>query len=347
MEWSEQFKIEKKKKLQYEEAFDVEKWYPLIPEHTFKSEVLNFTIEEAKEFTDFYRTTLNKKQIVNIKDSKTLIHVQDKIDKSIKNMFKKNKNCSGVFVRLGPRSPKDTPMFDGYRIGACERFKNIFKSKMRENKHSYESIEYKNELYLSFASSLTQALKVINGNEAMDLLLNSERVFTDLRSAIDFSENFDVNIIIREWNDSLRYDLEFRCFVYQNQLNAISQYDFNFFSKELLMKSEKIKQNISNYFNKNIQNKLGKLENYVIDFGMSSNFDDIFVIELNPFNNEESKGTGSSLFNWNDDDKILKNGPLTIRVTQDYQKIQIHPDWIDFIKKTEEEIKNENNCSVQ
>ena len=178
-------------------------------------------------------------------------------------------------------------MFDGYNIDACERFKKIFKKKMRENKHKYESIEYQNELYLSFASSLTYALKVKNGFEAMDLLLNSERVFTDLRQSIEFSEKFNVNIIIREWNDSLKYDLEFRCFVFNNKLNAISQYDYTFFSSELYIKSEVIKEKISSYFNQNIQNKLEKLENYVIDFGMSSNFDEIYVIELNPFNNED------------------------------------------------------------
>jgi hypothetical protein len=177
-------------------------------------------------------------------------------------------------------------MFDGYGIQACERFKLIFKTKIKQIKHQPGSIEYQNDLYISFASSLTQALKVRNGNEALDLLLNSERVFTDLRRALDFSERFEVKLILREWNDSIKYEYEFRCFVYQNSLNAISQYDYCFFSEELVKDSEKLKTSISNFFDEVVKNKLNDLENYVIDFGVTKS-GEIFIIELNPFNTEE------------------------------------------------------------
>jgi hypothetical protein len=177
-------------------------------------------------------------------------------------------------------------MFDGYGIQACERFKLIFKTKIKQIKHKSGSIEYQNDLYISFASSLTQALKVRNGNEALDLLLNSERVFTDLRRALDFSEKFEVKLILREWNDDIKYEYEFRCFVYQNSLNAISQYDYCFFSEELMMNSDKMKSSISSFFDGVVKNKLKDLENYVIDFGVTKS-GEIFVIELNPFNTEE------------------------------------------------------------
>jgi hypothetical protein len=44
---------------------------------------------------------------------------------------------------------------------------------------------------------------------------------------------------------------------------------------------------------------------------------------------------------------VLKNGPLTIRLVEKYQIIQLHPDWLDFIEKTQDEIKNESNCNIQ
>jgi hypothetical protein len=153
-------------------------------------------------------------------------------------------------------------------------------------KHPKGTKEYQNELYLEFISSLTQAMKVTNGNEALDLLLNSERVFNDLKRAIEFPEFFDVKLILREWNDSIVYQKEFRCFVYQNSLTAISQYDPFFFSEELLNSSKNIKESIKSFFDKMVKEKLKEFENYVIDFGMTES-GEIFVIELNPFNNEE------------------------------------------------------------
>jgi hypothetical protein len=145
--------------------------------------------------------------------------------------------------------------------------------------------EYNNELYLTFISSLTQAMKITNGNEALDLLLNSERVFNDLKRAMEFPESFNVKLILREWNDLIVYEKEFRCFVYQNSLTAISQYDPFFYSKNLIESLETIKDSISLFFEKNVKEKLKELKNYVIDFGMTES-GEIFAIELNPFNNE-------------------------------------------------------------
>ena len=139
--------------------------------------------------------------------------------------------------------------------------------------------------YRAVCNSLIKSLKIKNSEEAIELLSNSQRVADDLQRELKYSNNFSLKIIIREWNNNLPYEMEFRGFVYKNKLTAISQYDSYLFSKELNLKKKEIEKKINTFFNEMIKEKLKKFENYIIDFGIL-NDGNIVVIELNPFNNE-------------------------------------------------------------
>jgi hypothetical protein len=125
--------------------------------------------------------------------------------------------------------------------------------------------------YLNICNALIKSLKVKNGNEAMDLICNSQRVADDLTRELKYSEDFSLNIVIREWNDSLSYEMEFRGFVCKNKLTAISQYDSYLYSKKLNDEKDEIEEK--------------HLDSYIVDFGILTN-GKIVIIELNPFNNE-------------------------------------------------------------
>jgi hypothetical protein len=101
-----------------------------------------------------------------------------------------------------------------------------------------------------------------------------------------------MKIILREWNPYIRYDLEFRCFVYDNNLTAISQYDFSLHSEIIKNNHNLIKESILKYFNDKIKNSLINFKNYVIDIAIldREEFSTLKVIELNPFNTEEFSG---------------------------------------------------------
>jgi hypothetical protein len=90
------------KKLNYESKFDLEKWYPLIKEETFKSEILDFSLEEANSFLEFYTKPLKENEKFNFENHEILINLEKKLDSQIQKMLNSNSNCSGVFVRLGP-----------------------------------------------------------------------------------------------------------------------------------------------------------------------------------------------------------------------------------------------------
>jgi hypothetical protein len=57
------------------------------------------------------------------------------------------------------------------------------------------------------------------------LFYHSDKIKNDLETALKFPKLWDVEIIVREFNPHVQLENEYRGFVYENQLNALSQYD--------------------------------------------------------------------------------------------------------------------------
>ena len=132
----------------------------------------------------------------------------------------------------------------------------------------------------------------------------------------------NVQIAIRKWENRVRDDLEFRCFVFDGKLTAISQYNHycyfphlgNINSKQTLNLLKKIKISIIKYWNDNIKDCVPYSE-YIVDIAvlegkklntaleMNDSLDCV-VIELNPY----ATTTGAGLFDWRRDEKQLKYG---------------------------------------
>jgi hypothetical protein len=175
------------------------------------------------------------------------------------------------------------PFFEGTLTH--DRFIKILSNELKNLKElQISSLEVNQFKYLSICNSLIKSLKVKNGKEAMDLICNSQRVADDLSRELKYSDDFSLNIVIREWNDSLSYEMEFRGFVCKNNLTAISQYDSYLYSKKLNDEKDEIENKITTFFNENLKEKLKHLDSYIIDYGILEN-GKIVIIELNPFNN--------------------------------------------------------------
>ena len=145
--------------------------------------------------------------------------------------------------------------------------------------------------------------------------------------------------------------MEFRCFVYQSNLTAISQY--NYFCKFYHLQNneivQKIKKTISQYWQEKIQPLLNpfpeKYSNYVIDIGLierkGTTEYDCIVIEMNPFETT----TNPSLFNWTiDNDQLTgKGNEIEIRVQLDYYPYI--EDYIEFLLEVNECNGDNNSLS--
>jgi hypothetical protein len=234
---------------------------------------------------------------------------------------------SPCFIRLTTRSPKDAAMIP------CNDLKSLQNSPQLPI----------NQKLIRYFELLTQYLQVTNGSQAMRLLQESERVFLDIQQAFDASTPtspvnpqshlgsyettasricpWDMGICIRKWDHRINEKYEFRCFVFQNNLVAISQYNTYIYCEELLRDRDILQSLMIRFYQFHIlpifQHSNNIPTSCILDLaiflplptlselssGNSLSFflDHLIVIELNPYN----RRTGGGCFHWDLDSGIL------------------------------------------
>jgi len=91
-------------------------------------------------------------------------------------------------------------------------------------------------------------MAVKNGEEALALLLHSSRVNTDISRTLDHSEHgFKMYLLLRKFCP-IEPSMEFRGFVYNNKLTAVSQYYDSCFFQELVENKIQLKKKNSGLF---------------------------------------------------------------------------------------------------
>jgi hypothetical protein len=121
----------------------------------------------------------------------------------------------------------------------------------------------------------------------------------------------EINIYLLEWI-KIDMDKEFRVFVVDNKISCISQQ--NIYKKsEYLINHPNLNlliENLNQYFENNIKNKLIDFQNYIMDIAIYNN--DFYFIEINPFG--QNYTSGSACFHWiNDNDIIYNNSIIEFR----------------------------------
>ena len=295
--------------------FNLDVWYPLVKDITFKSYFIPLEREEGKVIFKYYKS----KADITYNEYKILESLERKIDTVIQNNDNLKKN--GAFIRLIDRSPKDGDPYNNEKV--LEEYKNNLEKLSKElNKDT-------NDNNIRRASmDKTHMLIVRNGKEALNLVLTSERNHIDIN---DWIENGGKQqIVLREWNNELSLDYEFRVFIYNNRITAISQYDLYGLFPHLIEEKEKIKKLIHDFWEKEVKNKI-KFPFYIVDFGYING--NIIFIELSPF----LPTTGAGLYHWNYDLNELENGEGNIRIReQELENLDVLvDDWEDQMKNAE------------
>ena len=334
--------------------FDVEGWYEILRNETFPTEFIPISQSMAQAFVNYYQTRYSSTKMLNTNDIELI--------QSMENQLKQRISNNEIFIRLSSRSPKDGKPLDPQKMSQIYREK--FEELKIENPDEYLTNEGKaNMQMIAFCYAQNHALKVTNEIEALNLLLSSERVYYDLNEVLDCEKmkdnktnviklhDWNNHIVLRQWSQRLDPSMEFRCFVYQSKLTAITQYDYycKYYHLQNENVIEQIKNTIIQYWKDKIQPLLDpypeKFTNYVIDIGLienqSTNKYDCIIIEMNPFGTT----SGGSLFHWIDDnDRLRGNGnDVEIRIQRNYYPdIQ---DYIAFILEVNQCNMNEENNS--
>jgi len=176
-----------------------------------------------------------------------------------------------------------------------------------------------------------KALRITNSEEALQLLLKSKRVYEDLIS-IEPLMPYDITnyIVLREWSPELidHPEMEFRGFVYSNQFNALTQYDYLSYHKKVIDNKDLLEKQIKDFWH-TIRGDLSSHQAYIIDFFVAS--DGVKIVELNSF----EAWTGACLFTWHEHSDILKNGPFTFAVVEEQPQEDLlellPPTWRKYI----------------
>ncbi len=182
----------------YVSACDVQNWFDVLKDHTFPTEW--FALDDMQ--THAIRARFSKQPLTK-QGEKQLVVLQGIIDSLI------TKLGGAAFVRLSTRSPKDA-------IVSSPEF-------IRYMQECTNSIDPDNLAALGFAfyDCVMKAGRITSGKAAVDLLCNSSRVFMDLRRAAD--AKFQVLCVVRGYS-YLAPSSEFRVFVVQGKITAVSQY---------------------------------------------------------------------------------------------------------------------------
>lgn len=130
-------------------------------------------------------------------------------------------------------------------------------------------------------------------------------VTTNSKHVCFYDDDTSCNIYCIPWKH-IDISKEFRVFVYDNNITAISVQDIYNVSQWLVdMTSDKLENiimKIMSYFEQSIRDKLEYINTYTYDFAFTED-DDPYFIEPNSFG--ANYAAGSSLFHWtNDYDKL-------------------------------------------
>lgn len=293
--------------------WDIDVWYPPMKSFTFPTKFLPLTFEEAHAILAFHDVSWrHAKPSLLPSDISTLKRLEVAIDDLIKEF---PGHCA--FMRFCGRSPKDGEPLNRDAILSkyqCERNKLV-------NDHCLPDDANTKMIAITRASTL----KVRSGQEAMSLLLTSERLYSDILDWVRYGE--PEQICLREWSDDLLLENEFRVFVHEGRVTAISQYDHYTYLPALEPMKEFIKYGIEKLWKK-IHVMIGS-QNYVVDIAYlpsKPDGEDFIVIEFSPF----LPCTGASLFNWGNDIDVLEGRhPMEFRTKA---SCDIHPQLDDLIE---------------
>jgi len=303
---------------------DNNKWYHEFSGITFETYFTPFSEEQGRAYVAHYRHRYCHAEVPTSEQVASLRSVEKTLDTLIEGILSRDRK-SGAFVRLNTRSPKDAIAIN------AEDFTTAAKGMSKND-----------QLKLFFDLTL-DSLRVTNGADAIDLLLSSERIYVDILQAFDASAegipeskrcSWDLELCVRKWETNLREDLEFRGFVKNYELIALSQYNTFVSYPNVVSNKSNIENVIRKFFKEKVKSCLQSLHmpNTVVDFAIlvevEGNFSRssqrlsprlpfsasslassrVVVIELNPFN----KRTGGALFTWLSDNELEVTEGITV-----------------------------------
>ena len=247
-----------------------------------------------------------------------------------------------AFVKLTTRSPKDSKK----ALKRAENASKIRFSYIRKGDSSLnEDTMLANQRWRILSEEVTNACAVSNADEALELLLDSARVYEDLEFSIggnDGELDHRLGLVARSWDPRLKPENEFRGICQNGELTCLCQYFHPLLFPEILEKKHEIQEDILKMMTKTEVKEAIKSvgNNCMIDFAWLG-AGEVIIIEFNPFDGE-SLGifpASTGLFIWDyppDRDIMTGKAPFEFRCRTELlpkHKLvsQCNKDWVRII----------------
>lgn len=268
-------------------CFDIDVWYPLIKANeTARTVFVPLRRIEVNAIVSHYRVWQNIRSAsgstVSDEEFQALLNLQRRIDDELKSFGSK-----GAFLRLCGRSPKD--------------------SVLRTTLEEFESLRAKlGSDYDAMNECRRRAMQIISASDAMWNLLTSERVYADALDVLEYGE--PEQLVLREWDDDMKMSHEFRSYIADSRIVAISQYDhYGYYPKTDRARVQSA-----------VERAVARLDlgvpSFVADFLFVESSNECRLIELSPFRD----CTGPALFTWAELFKLQRDqqsGVVQFRMT--------------------------------
>jgi len=281
--------------------YNLEQWYSLLEKFspseplTAKTIFLELNDDELNIISALSKGNLAKNLGMDYKLTPAEYSAKSSLTNKIKAFMPPDRT---FFCRFSTRSPKD-----GVSVSAEDKALDIT-SRLKKK---------------------LQLLSVTNADQVINLITHSQRVFSDIRFYFQYrvagSSSGKLYLILRDFIPDLPVDHEFRCYVYNRKLTAISQYQCYCVFPSLMDEKHVLqcRSSIVNYIEK--IKHIFPMDSFVIDIVVLPDYT-CQVIELNPFGIDMA--SGSALYSWIKDYDLLY-GKLDI----DFVPIRILSSLID------------------
>jgi len=242
------------------ERFSVLRWYPYLggdrdadcgadggrnetAAQTFRSEFVPLNLKFVQALADLHSHEHLHGPPLSIDAREDLRELTTRIDAAIESVTRapvatsttatKNRR-RGAFVRLSTRSPKDAAFYDPKIIDKAAKLLAEELSSAQQSRNKKEDVDDEQATMVSLTKAATKLLRVTSGEEAVELIAASPRIWRDLLCCInhyrihqeaistaspsssstagDIEDEFMPQVVIREWFD-IEPQNEFRVFV--------------------------------------------------------------------------------------------------------------------------------------
>jgi hypothetical protein len=272
---------------------DMDSWYEVLKDYTYDSSFILITVQEAEmlvKASDFFNKGLSLSECrekLQEEDQVRFTDLQSRIHEAIKTLTPEG---GGVFVKMSSRSPKDSTFRKDAKFQILHSL--LEKKKAVEGDHLS-----KNSIIDCVFQSHISSFQLFNADEVLQTLLSSDRVIGDeIPLALEHKNRvWKEHIVLRKWQD-IPIAYEFRGFVFNDKLSGLCQYYDEILYKEVVDNYEKIESLILNFFKK-VKNLVPLTpKEYVIDFVVDVQNEQVIIVELNPFGEPDGMGTGCVMF---------------------------------------------------